>query len=144
MVRAVLVTMLLSLVAAAIGGWAGVRLGLVQEGPPAGLHQIVHRDLQLDPAQQVAIERLETDFARRRTGWEADMRAANAELAAAIASEHAETPRVQAAIDRFHAAMGALQKATVAHVLAMRAVLKPQQTERFDREVEKALTSGRR
>ena len=37
-------------------------------------------------------------------------------------------------------AMGALQKATVAHVFDMRAVLTPQQARAFDAEVIAALT----
>jgi hypothetical protein len=68
------------------------------------------------------------------------MRAANAELAQAIGQEHAYSPAVQQAVDRFHHAMGQLQKETILHVLAMRQVLTPQQAEIFDDTVVKALT----
>ncbi len=40
--------------------------------------------------------------------------------------------------------MGELQKATLAHIFAMRQVLRPDQTAEFDRAVVKALTDDRR
>src|SRR3546814_8170022 len=46
-----------------------------------------------------------------------------------------------AEIDRSHAAMGELQKETLAHIFAMRAVLRPEQAEKFDQAVVKALTA---
>ena len=67
------------------------------------------------------------------------MRAANAELAAAIREEHVYGPRVTAAVERFHHAMGALQTETLRHVFAMRAVLTPEQQARFDDVVAQAL-----
>ncbi len=69
------------------------------------------------------------------------MRAANAELAQAYQEGHAYTPKVQAAIDRFHRAMDALQKETMFHVIAMRSVLTPGQTAPFDDTVVKSLTA---
>ena len=41
---------------------------------------------------------------------------------------------------RFHRAMGGLQKETMVHVLAMRAVLTPQQAAQFDDTVVRSLT----
>ena len=72
------------------------------------------------------------------------MRAANAQLAQAFQQTHAYTPQVQAAIDRFHRAMGELQKETIVHTLAMRAVLTPDQTARFDETVVRSLTEDTR
>jgi len=68
------------------------------------------------------------------------MRSDNAALAAAIAREHDDGPAVAAAVDRAHRTMGALQKATLAHVFAMRRLLRPDQTAAFDRLVVRALT----
>jgi hypothetical protein len=73
---------------------------------------------------------------------ERELRAANAEIARAIEHEHAYGPDVEKAIDRSHVAMGELQKATLRHVLAMRAVLRADQTPRFDRAVAQALTAA--
>ena len=71
---------------------------------------------------------------------EAELRAANAELARAIQSRHEYSPEVQAAVNRFHAAMGELQKETILHVLAMRTVLTPEQAQQFDTRIGEALT----
>ena len=76
----------------------------------------------------------------KRQVLEAEVRAANRELAAAIASSGGDTPEVQAAVDHFHVAMGDLQKATIAHVFEMRAVLNPEQARVFDAAVVSALS----
>jgi hypothetical protein len=68
------------------------------------------------------------------------MRAANAALAQAYQESHAYTPKVQAAIDRFHVALDALQKETLLHVIAMRQVLTADQTAGFDDTVVRSLT----
>jgi Spy/CpxP family protein refolding chaperone len=104
------------------------------------LHVLMHEKLSLDPVQKQKIEALEADFASQRKDLDARLRAANADLAAAMVSEHQYGPRVAEAVDRCHMAMGDLQKATLRHVFAMRAVLRPNQAARFDAEVSKALT----
>ena len=58
----------------------------------------------------------------------------------AIAAERDDGPRVAAAVDASHRTMGALQKATLAHVFAMRRLMRPDQTAAFDRVVVRALT----
>lgn len=126
------------------GGWAGVRVGLLSQPRPPGLHALVHRELHLDPGQAGRMEALERADAGRRAALQGELDAADAALAHAIAADEADTPRVEAAVDRVHAAMGALQKATVAHVLAMRALLTPAQRVPFDREVSRALAPARR
>jgi Spy/CpxP family protein refolding chaperone len=113
----------------------------VRHHPQGGeLHALMHEQLDLDPAQRASIEQLERQFAERRQLLDAQLRQANAQLAAAMAGEHAYGPRVAKAVDRSHMAMGDLQKATLSHVFAMRAVLKPAQAARFDAAVGKALT----
>ena len=57
-----------------------------------------------------------------------------------IAASQGDSPEVRAAVDHFHDAMGALQKATIAHVFEMRAVLTPEQARVFDKEIAGALT----
>ena len=59
----------------------------------------------------------------------------------AIAAEHEYGPRVSAAVDDTHDAMGDLQKATLEHVFAMRAILRPDQQARFDAVVSKSLAT---
>jgi len=105
------------------------------------LHQLMHDRLDLTDAQQAEIDRLEAGFAQRRKALDARMRQTNADLAAAMTSEHQFGPKVAGAVDRSHMAMGDLQKETLAHVFAMRAVLTPEQATIFDREIARALTS---
>lgn len=136
--RAILVT----IVVAFLAGLAGIGLGRVVFSPAQtpSLHEALHDKLDLTPAQDRQIEALERDFATRRRALELEMRSANGELAAAMRQEHAYGPRVTAAVERFHAAMGELQSATMAHVFAMREVLTPTQRTEFDAIVASALT----
>lgn len=123
--------------------WLGQRVRAVAPQESA-IHAVMHRDLDLDASQERQIDALERDFARRRTQLERDLSAANADLATAIVREHAYGPDVEKAVDRSHMAMGELQKATLQHVFAMRSVLRPDQTGRFDEAVAGALTSPSR
>ena len=126
-------------------GFGGVWLGKAIFGPPArppSLHQAVHEELQLSADQERRIETFEENFAARRRALELEMRAANAELAAAIREEHGYGPRVTAAVARFHVAMGRLQTETIGHVFAMREVMTPGQQAKFDDLVVTALTAA--
>lgn len=134
----------LLVVAVFFAGLAGAMLGqrighATPEGGGAALHRLLHDDLDLDARQVAALEGLEQRYAARRRVLEAAMRADNARLAAAIEVDHGISPRVNAAIEASHRTMGTLQKETVAHVFAMRGLLRPDQARRFDRAVATAL-----
>lgn len=139
--RAILVT----IVVAFLAGLAGMGLGRFVFAPERtpSLHELLHDELDLTQAQEQQIETLERDFATRRRALEVEMRAANAELAAAMREEHEYGPRVTAAVERFHVAMGELQSETMEHVFAMREVLTPAQRTEFDTIVASALTNER-
>lgn len=140
--RVVLLTLVLAAVAGAAGVWGGARYVQGRLSHQPGLHEILHQELHLTGDQQRQIEGLERDHAAKRQALEAEMRAANAELAQAYQESHGYTPKAQAAIDRFHHAMDALQKETLLHVIAMRAVLTAEQTPKFDDTVVKSLTAA--
>ena len=139
--RARFLLMLLFAFGAAIGG---VLIGRAWIAPPApaefGLHEVLHQDLQLDPAQSARIEEIERQYALRRQALELELRSDNARLASAIEAEHGYGAQVSSAVDASHKAMGELQKVTLEHIFAMRSVLRPDQAERFDAAVVKALT----
>jgi hypothetical protein len=141
MVRSIVLTLVLSVVVAAFGAWGGAEYVIHRMQRPTPLHQLVHQKLHLSAEQQGRMDGIEHDHAARQAALEAEMRAANADLAQAFQEQHAYTPKVQAAIDRFHAAMAALQKETFLHVLAMRSVLTPAQTAQFDETVVKSLNT---
>ena len=135
---------LLTIVLALLAGFGGVYLGQTILNPQPrtpSLHDVIHDELRLDAAQLRRIEALEADYATRRQALELEMRAANADLAVAIREEHGYGPRVTAAIERFHHAMGQLQTEMVRHVFAMRDVMTPEQRERFDGRIVTALTA---
>lgn len=128
--------------AAAIAGVVIGRLYVVPDRPMENeLHELLHRDLKLDADQHARLDAIEQRYAIRRRELESELRADNARLAEAIEAEHGYGPKVAAAVDRSHQAMGALQKETLEHIFAMRDVLRPDQTAKFDEAVVKALTA---
>lgn len=108
------------------------------------IHDLLHERVDLDDRQRAQLHEIEARFAVRRRAIELELRADNARLADAIQAEHGNGPQVRAAVDRSHAAMGELQKETLAHIFQMRQLLRPDQAEEFDRAVTRALTSDER
>ena len=135
-------------VIAFLAALAGVFIGrsLFAPPPPPGsaLHAVLHDELDLDAAQRGKLAVIESHYGVQRRALERILRAENARLAEAIEAEHGNGPQVSAAVDRSHQAMGELQKVTLAHIFAMRQILRPDQTARFDRAVVKALTDDGR
>ena len=140
--------MILCVVAAFIAAIGGVFVGRAllpgPAEPGAELHDVLHHRLALDANQESRLKELEQRFAVERRALELELRADNARLAEAIEAEHGNGPRGAAAVDRSHAAMGELQKATLVHIFAMRQLLRPDQTAQFDQAVVKALTDDAR
>ncbi len=131
--------------AAAICGVVIGRAYLIQPQPvESELHGLLHEELKLDHQQQSKLAEIERQFAIRKQALELELRSDNARLADAIEIEHGYGPQVNAAVDRSHVAMGQLQKVTLEHIFAMRGVLRPDQTARFDEAVVKALTAKER
>ena len=137
--KSIALTVVLAALASGGGAWLGAGW-MMRQHETLGLHDIVHRKLDLSSEQDARLDAIEARFAVRRETLEADVRAATRELAQALAASQGDSPEVRAAVDHFHDAMGALQKATIAHVFEMRAVLTPEQARVFDREIAGALT----
>ncbi len=139
--RSVVLTFVLAALAAGVGVWGGAAYVQRQIPRAPALHELLHDRLHLSADQTRSIEALEQDHIVKRQALEAEMRVANAELAQAYQEAHTYTPKVQAAIDRFHRAMGTLQAETLRHIIAMRSVLRSDQTTQFDDTVVKSLTN---
>lgn len=144
LMRSMILTLVLAILGAAMGAWGGSQYVLHQMRPEPTLHDLMHERLRLSPEQERSIADIEREHRTRCEALQAEMRAANSELAQAFQESHAYTPRVQAAIDRTQVAMAALQQETMVHILAMRAVLTPQQATMFDATVISSLTVERR
>lgn len=138
---AIVAMVFLTLAAGVGGGYLGVHYGLKRAGNPAGLDTLLHQRLDLSADQRARIAALERSFAVQRHPLEAQLARARRELASSIAAEHQYGPQVAQAVTRVHQAMGALQQVTLQHVLAMRAVLTPEQAREFDATVSEALSS---
>ena len=124
---------------ALVGAWIGRMMKPEVHHSGAEMHALMHDGLDLDPAQERALDALERDFATKRAALETRLKADNARLAEAIAAEHEYGPRVSAAVDEIHMAMGDLQKATLEHIFAMRAILRADQQVKFDAAVAESL-----
>ena len=138
--RRFLLVALLAFLAAVAGVIVGRQLVVPEPHHGTELHAVLHEQMNLDADQERRLHELEEAFAVRRRALEAEMRAENAMLAEAIAAEHGNGPRVAAAVDASHRTMGQLQKETLVHIFAMRALLRPDQAAKFDAAVTKALT----
>ncbi|MCA0201041.1 MAG: periplasmic heavy metal sensor [Proteobacteria bacterium] len=140
--RTAIAVVLLTIVAAAAGVWAGMEAG-GRHGHQhaAGFHDILHHELGLTPDQEERIASMEAKFALDRKDLEMRMRAANLELARALENERTYGAAAKTAISHFHEAMAALQELTILHVLEMRAVLTPEQAEHFDTTIRQALSA---
>ncbi|MBQ1498009.1 MAG: periplasmic heavy metal sensor [Sphingomonas sp.] len=134
----------IAFLAAVAGVWVGRTLIPAQGHQGSELHEVLHHQLTLDDGQKARLALLEQSFAVRRQALELEMKSDNARLAEAIAAEHGIGPRVTAAVDASHRAMGELQKETLAHIFAMREILRPDQQAVFDRAVVHALTADAR
>ena len=139
--RRALLIALIAFCAGLAGAWTGRTFIPAPAPPRAELHDFLHNRLDLDASQRAGLEALEAGFAVQKRTLEARLRANNAEIAAAIDAEHGEGPQVAAAVDHAHGTMGELQKATLAHIFAMRALMRPDQAAKFDAAVTRALTA---
>lgn len=142
MQRSFLLLVLVALLSAAAGGAFGLRYGRAHPQAAQDMHVLLHRGLDLTPEQNHQMEALEQDFAAKRVALDAEMRAADHDLAAAIRKDHQYGPAVQAAVMRLHQAMAELQELTVRHMLAMRALLTPVQAAKLDHAIDHALTGN--
>jgi len=136
--RVFAVMLIITAITAALAGWAGVEYGMRQ--PQTDLDTVMHQRLGLTPVEELKIKKLESSYGGQRTALQAEMDAANRDLAQAITQDHVFGTREASAVDRFHRAMMALQEETIKHVLAMRAVLTPEQAQAFDAIVAEDLT----
>ena len=139
--RRIALIAVVALLAAVLGVYIGRAVLPQPKHTGAELHTLLHEDLGLDATQRAKLGAIEKDFANARRTLDAQLRADNARMAEAIAAEHVSGPRVAAAVDGSHRSMAAVQKATLEHVFAMRAILRPDQAARFDAALDRTLTA---
>lgn len=104
----------------------------------AELHRALHGRIVLTPQQSARMTALESSFADRTAQLERQAKADDLQLATTIAGEHRFSTRVADAVDRSIATQGQMQKATLEHIFAMRAVLEADQAAYFDAQIRNA------
>ena len=65
--RAIVLAVFLAALAGAVGGWAGIQYGLLQNDHAQSLDEALHHELALTVEQLKAISTLETQFAESRS-----------------------------------------------------------------------------
>ncbi len=102
-------------------------------------HQTLHDKLHITKEQEAKLADIEKRYRQRRQYLEEQMHLANMELADAIKADKSFSPKVQAATDKIHHAMGELQKATLEHLFEMRPILSDEQNRKLEQMVTDAL-----
>jgi len=108
----------------------------------SGTHEWIHKELGATNEQERTLEPIENAFEQRKAVLSQRIREANGELADVILTDQQDSARVNAAIEKIHAAQGQLQMETIAHVFAMKAVLTPTQFEKLLQLTAAALRSN--
>src|SRR5690606_10224407 len=83
--KSIALTVVLAALASTGGAWLSAGWMMKRHETPS-LHEIVHRKLALSPQQKATLDAIEAGFDVRREALEGDVRAANRDLAQAIAA----------------------------------------------------------
>ncbi|MFA6286134.1 MAG: periplasmic heavy metal sensor [Opitutaceae bacterium] len=126
-------------VVAAAASFCTVRWAACKASPPTDPHAWIHEQLQLTPAQHTALDSIEAKFQAKRSLLTGQLRAANHELALALAEGKADSPKISAAVEKSHHYMGELQMLSIEHLFAMRQELNPQQGDKLLQLAQQAL-----
>ena len=87
-----------------------------QNSESANWHKLLHEKLNITPAQDAKLEKIEKLYRQKLRYLEEQMHLANMELAKAIRKDKSFTAKVQNATDKIHHVMGKLQKTTLEHL----------------------------
>ncbi len=108
---------------------------------PQDYHAWIHEELAMTDEQERRLEPSERRYEEKKRHLTEVIRLANQELGVAIAEDRTNSPRVQAAVQRIHSAMGELQQATLMHIFEMKEVLEPEQYDHLIELTREALES---
>ena len=131
----------LTVVAAVLAGWIGVSYGLDRATPE--LDQLLHQKMDLTSDQEKKVAVIEKDLIANRHRLRNAMKRVNRQLATALNRDHAYGPQERVIVEEFHGAMMELQEDTLKHIMALRAILNPDQARQFDEIIAKSLTDAK-
>jgi hypothetical protein len=137
--RNTLIAVVLSFLAGVAGVWVGLKSLPNGGSNTVSLHEKIHHEFILNAAQKTALHALEAQYASSQKKYIKDLKAANFELATAIKAHHDLSPEVVLAEQKYLKVLGAFQTETLRHIFAMRAILSPEQAQKFDDIVLRSL-----
>jgi Spy/CpxP family protein refolding chaperone len=143
--RNLAVTVVVAVLAGAVGGWMGARNAIDTDPQTLPLRQtvseIVRHDLTLNTDQTKQIQAIEIKYYDKRSSLRMQVADANRNLADALMSDMAFGREAQQASNQLEQGLGELQRATILYVLEVRDVLNPEQQMIYDRKVREVLTA---
>jgi hypothetical protein len=143
--RNLAITLVVALLAGAIGGWLGAREDTDEQVATLPLRQTVHEivktDLTLSPEQAKAVQAIEDKYFNQRAVLRNEVAGANRELADALMADMSFGREAQTASNHVEHGLGDLQRATILYVLDVRDVLTPEQQMIYDHRVREVLTA---
>jgi hypothetical protein len=134
--RRLLLIAVVAFAAAMAGTYAGRTVFAPDRQTETELHALLHKDLNPMPRSTRRSRR----SAFRHTAKGTRTRNARMLISPLRCRPAWLGPEVTAAIDHTHMVMAEMQKETLEHLFAMRAVLRPDQAAKFDRTVTRALS----
>jgi Spy/CpxP family protein refolding chaperone len=144
--RNLAITVVVALLAGAIGGWMGAQNGADMDAQTLPLrqtvHEIVRRDLDLTPQQTKQVQAIEDKYYGQRLSLRSEVADANRELADALMADMSFGREAQQASTHVERGLGELQRATILYVLEVRDVLTAEQQAIYDRRVREVLTAS--
>lgn len=103
---------------------------------------LIFSKVQLDAEQRAQISSLRAELLARREDGERSLAALRRQLAAAIAGPSEDRAAVESTLHQIAEAQARFQEAVVNHVLAVRAVLKPDQRPAFEGIIAHHMQAG--
>jgi hypothetical protein len=139
------ITIVVAVLAGAVGGWMGARNAIDSDAQTLPLRQtvseIVRNDLRLSSDQAKNIQAIENKYYSQRSSLRLQVADANRNLADALMADMAFGREAQQASNQLEQGLGELQRATILYVLEVRDVLNPEQQMVYDRKVREVLTA---
>jgi len=138
MYRAGIFASILGVLGGFVGVWLGVQVFERGHTETAGIHALVHEELDLSRSQISRIDQLESYFSVHRQILETDMAGYRHDLGLALLRDGELSDEVTSSAASLHESMGQLQIETLRHILAMREELNATQRAVFDEKLAQA------
>ncbi len=131
------------------GAWVGQTALMpshraMMSGSPKGIHALLHDELNISSQQEEQIAEVEKEYKRLKSLYNAQMKAANMELAQAIKEGGYEAPEIEDIVHKIHRAMGSLQALSLKHLADMQKILTEDQNRKLREMVVEQLQHNAR